>query len=131
MVVCAITVCITLRTEIEHMKYAETPILSTELKNQATQLGERMARLRRARGIRQADAALRAGLSRSTAVRIEAGDPGRTVGQLLRYLDALAPGATLLSLLEAKDPALVALGQAEATRRVRKLSAAEIKDLDF
>jgi len=40
-----------------------------------------MACLRKARKMTQAEAAARAGLSRSTAVLIEAGDPSRTLAQ--------------------------------------------------
>ncbi|QUN32820.1 helix-turn-helix transcriptional regulator (plasmid) [Cupriavidus sp. KK10] len=45
-----------------------------------------LARLRQARHIKQADAAVRAGLSRNTAYRIEKGDPGLAFGQMLEYL---------------------------------------------
>ena len=40
--------------------------------------------------------------------RIERGDPGLAVGQVLRYLDAIAPGSTLLDLLSESDPPLAA-----------------------
>ncbi len=98
---------------------------------QSQQLGAQLARLRIARKVKQADAALRAGLSRNTAYRIEKGDPGLALGQVLRYLDAIAPGRTLLELLSASDPALVTLGVREQTRRVRDLNASELKELDF
>ncbi len=113
------------------MKYKESPLLSPTGRADADQLGQRIARLRAARRLRQQDAAVRAGLSRSTAALIEKGDPGRTVAQVLRYLEAIAPGTSLLSLLQGDDPALAALGQAEATQRVRTLSEAELKKLDF
>lgn len=113
------------------MKKSEDAILSTVLKAEALQLGERIARLRRARNILQAEAAVRAGLSRPTAGRIEAGDPGRTLGQVLRYLDAIAPGVTILQLLQESDPSLLALSESEKTKRVRKLSATELERLDF
>ena len=99
--------------------------------DQAAQLGRRLARLRLARGIKQTNAALRAGLSRNTAYRIERGDPGLAVGQVLRYLDAIAPGSTLLDLLSESDPALAALAARERTQRVRDLSATELDELDF
>jgi len=41
-----------------------------------------------------------------TATLIEAGDPGRTLGQVLRYLGAIAPGMSLLQLLSADDPSV-------------------------
>jgi DNA-binding XRE family transcriptional regulator len=113
------------------MKYNETPLMSSRRLAEAQALGAKFARLRRARKIRQVDAASRAGLARSTAVLIEKGDPGRTLAQLLRYLDAIAPGLSLLALLEEGDPSLKALTLAEATQRVRSLSSAELKKLDF
>lgn len=103
------------------------PELATETKN----LGLKLARLRMARGIKQVDAALRAGLSRNTAYRLERGDPGLAFGQILRYLDAIAPGQTLLDLLSESDPALIALEIRERKQRVRSMSSAELKELDF
>jgi hypothetical protein len=84
-----------------------------------------------ARQVKQADAALRAGLSRNTAYRLEKGEPGIALGQVLRYLQAISPGSTLLDLLTEKDPALLALSAREKSQRVRDLSAAEREELDF
>lgn len=113
------------------MKISQTAALSTHLLQESAALGRRLARLRLARGIKQAEAALRAGLSRNTAYRLERGDPGLAVGQILRYLDAIAPGSTLLDLLSESDPALAALTVREQTRRVRDLSTADLEELDF
>ncbi len=113
------------------MKVRQADILSPELLAQSTELGEKLNRLRIARRIRQGEAALRAGLSRTTVYRIERGEPGVALGQVLRYLDAVAPGTTLLQLLSESDPALVALAHREQTRRVRELSAAEREKFDF
>ncbi|WP_256856535.1 helix-turn-helix domain-containing protein [Variovorax sp. KK3] len=113
------------------MKYDETPLLSFESLADAATLGGKLARLRKARRLRQQDAAELAGISRSTAVLIEQGDPGRTLAQLLRYLHAIAPGQTLLDLMLDKDPSLQALSEREATKRVRRLSDAELRQLDF
>lgn len=113
------------------MKYNETPLLNPTGLADASTLGAKLARLRKARHLRQQDVALRAGLSRSTAALIEKGDAGRTLSQILRYLNAIAPGSTLLDLLLDKDPALKALAQSEATQRVRTLSDAELQKLDF
>lgn len=99
--------------------------------SEAKEVGTKLARLRVARKIRQIDAASRAGLARSTAALIEKGDPGRTMSQILRYLDAIAPNLSLLALLQESDPSLKALAHAEATQRVRPLSTAELKKLDF
>ena len=113
------------------MKYKEEPLLTPQHLEQAVAMGAKLARLRHARKVRQVDAAARAGLARSTAVLIEKGDPGRTLGQIFRYLEAIAPGLTLPALLQETDPALAALAQAEATQRVRAMSPTELRTLDF
>ena len=113
------------------MKYNEVPLLDDARLLEARQLGERLAELRRAYRLRQADVAARAGLSRSTAVLIEKGDPGRTLGQLLRYLAAIEPSISLQALLEGRLPALDMHRARERTQRVRQLSEKELKDLDF
>jgi transcriptional regulator with XRE-family HTH domain len=113
------------------MKYKEEPLLTQQHLAETQALGAKLARLRHARKVRQADAAARAGLARSTAVLIEKGDPSRTLGQIFRYLEAIAPGLTLPALLQESDPALTALAQAEATQRVRPMSGAELRALDF
>ncbi len=113
------------------MKVQQSAALESHLVQEAVQLGHLFVRLRHARKIKQADAALRAGISRNTAYRLEKGDPGLAIGQLLRYLDAIAPGATLADLLMQTDPALAALQAHEATRRVRDLNAAELGELNF
>jgi transcriptional regulator with XRE-family HTH domain len=113
------------------MKISQQPASPDHLIAQLQQLGESLARLRLARRVRQVDAAARAGIARSTASRIERGDPAVAVGQLLRYLDAIAPGKTLAQLLGKEDPAVAALAAAEKRRRARPLSAAELQELDF
>lgn len=113
------------------MKRDETPLMTPAQNAEAQAIGQKLARLRVARRIRQADAAARAGLSRATAALIEKGDPGRTLAQVLRYLGAIAPGLTFLALLQEEDPALRALAAREATKRVRPLSSSELKELDF
>jgi transcriptional regulator with XRE-family HTH domain len=113
------------------MKINQSAMLSTEQMDECARLGTLLARLRVARNIKQADAALRAGLSRNTAYRLEKGDPGLAMGQVIRYLGAIAPGASMLDLLTENDPALQALATREQTKRVRDLSAAELKSLDF
>lgn len=113
------------------MKRNETPLLTPVRLQESRALGEKLARLRMARQWRQADAAARAGLSRSTAILIEQGDPGRTLAQILRYLEAIAPGLPLLNMLQETDPSLTALAARERTQRVRGLSQAERNKLDF
>jgi len=120
-----------LRYYLTIMKVSQSAVLSTSLLLQAQQIGSALARLRAARGVKQADAALRAGISRNTAYRLERGDPGLAMGLVLRYLDAIAPGSSLLQLLLESDPSLGALEQREQTRRVRGLSAADLDALNF
>ncbi len=113
------------------MKYKEELLLTAQHLAEAQVLGAKLVRLRHARKLRQADAAARAGLARSTAVLIEKGDPSRTLGQIFRYLEAIAPGLSLTALLQESDPSLTTLAQAEATQRVRPMSASELRSLDF
>jgi transcriptional regulator with XRE-family HTH domain len=113
------------------MRAAQTTLISAPALQQARELGERMARLRVARAVKQSEAAIRAGLSRNTAYRLESGDPGLAVGQILRYLDALAPGMTLKDLLNESDPSLLALAASERKQRVRGMTDKERKELDF
>jgi transcriptional regulator with XRE-family HTH domain len=113
------------------MKVTQSAILNSSLAGEARKLGAALARLRIARGTKQDEAALRAGLSRNTAYRLEKGDPGIAVGQILRYLDAIAPGKTLLELLTETDPALAALSAKEQRRRARELSKRELDEIDF
>lgn len=118
-------------SDLTNMKVRQSAVLSEHLAQEVVHLGQLLARLRHARHVKQVDAALRAGLSRNTAYRIEKGDPGLAIGQVLRYLEAIAPGATLTGLLLESDPALASLRTRELTRRVRDLSAAELDDLNF
>lgn len=117
--------------DITSMKINQSATLPPHLLAESQRLGQLLARLRLACKIKQTNAALRAGLSRNTAYRIERGDPGLALGQILRYLDAIAPGRTLNDLLSESDPALAALAVREQSKRVRDLSAAELKELDF
>jgi transcriptional regulator with XRE-family HTH domain len=113
------------------MKVEQSAILSPELLAESKCLGQLLARLRLARNVKQTDAALRAGLSRNTVYRLEQGDPGLALGQILRYLQAIAPGSTLRDLFAESDPALAALKAREQRKRVRDLSASELKELEF
>lgn len=113
------------------MKVNQTAVLSPPLLAEAQQLGQRIARLRTARRMKQFEAALRAGVSRNTAYRIEHGDPGVAMGQILRYLDAIAPGCNLQHVLNESDPALISQRLREKTQRVRSMTTAELKELEF
>lgn len=113
------------------MKYDQAPLLPPERLDESQDMGRRLVELRQAYRLRQADVAVRAGLSRSTVVLIEKGDPGRTLGQLLRYLHAIEPGITLRALLEGQLSAVTMHRAQHRTQRVRPLSGKELKDIDF
>ncbi|RJX31585.1 MAG: XRE family transcriptional regulator [Oxalobacter sp.] len=113
------------------MKIAQNNTLPPDRLAEMASIGAKLARLRTARQMTQAEAALRAGLSRNTAYRIEKGDAGLATAQILRYLDAIAPGKSLLSLLQEDDPSLIALAASEKRHRVRDLTKAERNKLDF
>lgn len=113
------------------MKLKQGAATPPNLASQLIDLGGRISRLRIARRVRQAEAAIRAGVSRSTAVAIEKGAPSVAIGQVIRYLDAIAPGKTLHSLLNETDPAVLSLAAFEQRKRARALSAADLKALDF
>jgi transcriptional regulator with XRE-family HTH domain len=120
-----------LKLDLKSMRVSQSAILNEELTQQAKHIGTCFARLRVARGVKQDVAAVRAGLSRNTAYRLESGDPGVAVGHLLRYLEVIAPGTTLQELLAQTDSSLLVLNIKEKTRRVRDLSSKEISELDF
>ena len=113
------------------MKVTQSTMLSPHQLLECARLGAQLARLRIARKVKQTDAALRAGLSRNTVYRLEKGEPGVALGQVLRYLEAIAPGSTLLDLLSETDPALLSLSAREKTQRVRDMTTAELEELDF
>lgn len=98
---------------------------------QLESMGMAIARLRMARKVRQQDAAVRAGISRTTAHLIEHGSPSVAIGQVLRYIDAIAPGKTLASLLNEVDPSVITLEAGEKRKRARALSEKELQELDF
>ncbi|WP_223851437.1 MULTISPECIES: helix-turn-helix domain-containing protein [Cupriavidus] len=113
------------------MKHNEIPLVPPPRLAEARQLGDRIVQLRQALKLRQADVAIRAGLSRSTAVLIEKGDPGRTLAQILRYVHAMAPTVSLGALLSGDIPALVALQANSLPQRVRAPTKADLRKLDF
>ncbi|WP_230624935.1 MULTISPECIES: helix-turn-helix domain-containing protein [Burkholderia] len=126
-----ISITIDLMIDFTSMKVNQTAAASPAALAEAARVGEALARLRISRRVQQNEAATRAGLSRNTAYRIEKGDPGVALGQWLRYLEAIAPGTTLLELLSGTDPSLKTQAARERSRRVRSLTDNELKDLDF
>ena len=113
------------------MKRNEHPLMTPERLDEARQLGEKLARMRMSRRIRQADAATRAGALPLHGRAAREGGLSRTQAQIPRYLEAIAPGVSLLALLNEHDPSLQALAAREATQRVRTLSKTERERLDF
>lgn len=91
----------------------------SNLELEASKIGNLLARLRQAHPLRQQDAALRAGISRNTAYRIESGDASAAIGYILHYLEALAPGATFRDLFDERSSVLVALRRRETLKTTR------------
>lgn len=113
------------------MKVDQKSAMSPGLLEEARKIGDKLARLRIARNIKQEEAAIRSGLSRNTVYRLEKGDPGVAFGQILRYIDAIAPGVDIQHVLTEKDPALIALQVKERKHRVRDIRKAELEEIDF
>jgi len=113
------------------MKVDQNSAMPPALKEQLVGLGSRLSKARLARRMRQSEAASRAGISRATASLIENGSASVSIGQVVRYLDAIAPGKTLASLLTVDDPVVLAMELERLPKRARTLSAAELKELDF
>jgi transcriptional regulator with XRE-family HTH domain len=122
---------ISILLDYSNMRVDQTTPLSSKQLQEAQALGSAVARLRTARRVRQDEAAVRAGMSRNTAYRLERGDPGIAIGQILRYVDAIAPGLGLGDVLAMRDPSLKALEAREKTTRVRAMSKQEARELDF
>jgi hypothetical protein len=72
-----------------------------------------------------------ANISRETASRIENGDAAVAIGQIVRYLDVIAPGTDLARLYETQDTALALLESSEKRQRARKLSPKALAQYDF
>lgn len=113
------------------MKRSQQLLLTTDLARQLAELGSVMAQSRIARKMPQSEAAIRANISRNTVSRIENGDPGVAIGQILRYLDVIRPGASLADIMSKKDHAVIATENASRPRRARPLSDRELEEYDF
>jgi transcriptional regulator with XRE-family HTH domain len=113
------------------MKKAQNAAMPPHLTQGLKDLGEHIARMRKARHMVQADVAVRANMSRETASRIENGDAGVAIGQIVRYLNVIAPGANLGRVYETHDAALALLESSEKRQRARKLSPKALKQYDF
>lgn len=62
------------------------------------QLGDRLKRLRKSRGLGTVEMARRAGISRTTLASVEAGDPGPAIGTYLRVMSVLGISGELALL---------------------------------
>lgn len=117
--------------EISYMKKSQNIAMPSHLTQGLKDIGEHIARMRKARRLLQAEVAVRANISRETASRIENGDASVAIGQIVRYLDVIAPGANLSRLYETQDAALAMLESSEKRQRARKLSPKALKQYDF
>lgn len=99
------------------MKQLQSALLSPSLTYELVKIGSQLGRLRHAYQVTQREAAVRAGISRNTAYRIECGDAGVAIGQILRYLDAIAPGTTVRDLVNESSTELLSLANRERTKR--------------
>lgn len=113
------------------MKVRHDLAVNDKIRKQSEELGTLVARLRIARGMKQAEATVRAGISLNSAYRLKHGDPGVALGRLLRYIDAISPGVTLAMLVTESDLSLKALAHYELRKRVRDVTQEELRELDF
>lgn len=113
------------------MKRVQQDLLSSDLSLQLSGLGYALAQSRIARKIPQSEVAVRANISRNTVSRIENGDAGVAIGQILRYLSVVRPGATLAEVMMKEDNAVQAVKSLRRPRRARPLSNKELEEYDF
>jgi transcriptional regulator with XRE-family HTH domain len=78
------------------------PLVFPQEQRLLSELGERLRLARKRRKLSNAAVAQRAGISRTTVYKVEAGDPGATLGAYIRVLAALGLDGDL-SLLAADD----------------------------
>lgn len=78
------------------------PVVFPQEQRQLSELGERLRLARKRRKLSNAVVAQRAGVSRTTVYKVEAGNPGATLGAYVRVLAALGLEGDL-DLLAADD----------------------------
>lgn len=94
----------------------------------ARRTAEHVVTWRKLRGLTQAQLADRAGLARGTVQRIEAGDMGASVENLLRVLRALG---LLDAIPDALDPLATDVGRLRAEQRLPvRVRPRKLSDLD-
>ena len=113
------------------MKRTQQDLLPSDLIRQLSELGNCLAQSRIVRKIPQSEVAVRANISRNTVSRIENGDAGVAIGQILRYLSVVRPGATLADVMAKDDNAVQAANSLRRPRRARPLSNKELEEYDF
>ena len=113
------------------MKKPQNIAMPSSLSPMLKMLGERIARMRKARSLLQGEVSVRANISRDTASRIENGDASVSIGQVVRYLNVIAPGVDLGRLYETPDAALSMMESTEKRQRSRKLSLTAQNKYDF
>ena len=87
-------------------------------------LGEDISTARRKRRLTQTDLAARMSVSVGTVKRLEAGDPGVSIGSLAMALLAFGDIAKLVNLMaEGSDDIGLMLGHADLPQRVRRRKA--------
>lgn len=108
------------------MKTSATHSLSPRGQSAATSLGRKLRAARQARGYSQPDLAVRARISMSTLVRMEAGDAGTAVGMWINAFEVLG----LLGVFtDAADPVTENVARAALDRPIRKRKPS--RNLDF
>lgn len=112
------------------MKRPQNAALTPSTTAQLQELGMKLAQMRKARRITQSEIAERTNISRDTVSRIESGDASVAIGQVLRYLDAIAPGASLKNVYE-HDSAVEIMENKARRVRARKPSAKKLTQYDF
>ena len=113
------------------MKRTQQDLLPSDLSRQLSDLGYVLAQSRIARKIPQSEAAVRANISRNTVSRIENGDAGVAIGQILRYLSVVRPGATLADVMGKEDLVVLAVQRIRRPQRARSLSDKALEEYDF
>lgn len=113
------------------MKRTQQDLLPSDLSRQLSDLGYVLAQSRIARKIPQSEVAVRANISRNTVSRIENGDAGVAIGQILRYLSVVRPGATLADVMVKEDLVVLAGQRTRRPKRARPLSDKALEEYDF
>ena len=114
-----------------NMKLTQQDLLPSDLSRQLSDLGYVLAQSRIARKIPQSEVAVRANISRNTVSRIENGDAGVAIGQILRYLSVVRPGATLADVMVKEDLVVLAGQRTRRPQRARPLSDKALEEYDF